>query len=119
MKILLGFDQTATLDGEVLEGTTDFDVDIEGDVTNVTPPHHGWASHLVTRADITITIGIKWAETYAKLWAKFNKHPPEPMDLAISNLFSLPVVMVGAPIRIPIAGLVGWQVKLKPFFLGE
>lgn len=118
MKILLGYEQTASLDGEVLEGTTDFDVDIDGDTLDVTPPHHEWASHLVTRADITITIGIKWAETFEKLWAKFNRHPPEPMQLSISNVFALPVVMVGAPIRVPMAGLVGWQVKLKPWFLG-
>jgi hypothetical protein len=118
MKILLGYQQTASIDGVVLEGTTDFDVDIDGETTEVTPPHHGWASHLVTRSDITITIGIKWHETFAPILAKFNKHPPQPMQLSISGVGSLPVVMAAAPIRVPLAGLVGWQVKLKPWYLG-
>jgi hypothetical protein len=119
MKILLGRDQTAHLDGELLEGTEDFDLDIEGETIKVTPPHHGLASHLVIGADFTITVVIKWHETYAKFAPKFNQHPPQPMTLAISNVGSLPVVMVGAPIRVPLANLVGWQVKLKPFFLAE
>lgn len=118
MKVLLGYEQTASLGGSVLEGTTDFDVDIDGDTTDVTHYSHAWCSHLVTRADVTITITIKWPETYASIYANFNKHPPEPMDLTISNVGSLPVVMVGSPIRVPLAGLVGWQVKLKPWFLG-
>lgn len=118
MKILLGYDQSASLGGVVLEGTTDFDIDISGDTVDVGPPHHGWASHLVTRGDITITIGIKWAETFQLLASKFNRHPPQPMMLAISNVGSLPVVVVGAPIRVPLAGLVEWQIKLKPWYLG-
>lgn len=118
MKILLGYEQTASLDGQVLEGTTDFDIDIDAETTNVTPPGHATASHLVIRSDWTISIAVKWAETYEKLSAKFNKHPPEPMTLSISNVASIPVVMVGAPVRVPLAGLVGWQVRLKPWFLG-
>jgi hypothetical protein len=120
MQVILGRDQTASIDGVELVGTKDFQVDIEGITTDVTPPGHAWTSTLVVGADVTITINILWADNYEKFRAKFNQHPPQPMLLTISNVCAeLPVIMTGVPIAIPIAGLMSWQVKLKPWFLGE
>jgi hypothetical protein len=118
--ILLGRDQNAYLDGEILEGTRDFNIDVEGRTVEVTPPGHDWASTLVISADATITIQILWKNNYDRFKAKFNQHPPKPMTLSISNVaVELPVVIVGSPITVSLRGLMSWQVRLKPWFLGE
>jgi hypothetical protein len=117
LKFLFGYEQQAYLDGVALEGTRDFDIDLDGKTFDVTHPDHNQLSTLLVRADVTITILVLWKYVYDKFAAKFNKHPPEPMTLSMDNIGEVPVSMVGCTIGYSPQGFVGWKVKLKPMLV--
>lgn len=112
-KVKLGRDQVITLDGVTLEGVRDVDVDIDVATHDVTSWWHGWKSTLPVAADATIRVLIYWEENYDDFHSKLNKHPPEPMTLAMSNVGSVPCVPVKVAVKEPIAGVVAWEVTLK------
>jgi len=112
-KVKLGRDQVISLDGIVLEGVRDVDVDIDMSTHDVTSWWHGWKSTLPLAGDVTIKVLVYWAENYEDFYDKFNKHPPERMDLSITNAVSCGCIPVKIAVKQPIAGVLAWEVTLK------
>lgn len=111
--IVLGRDQSLTLDGVVLEGTREFDIDIDLQAHDVTHWSHSWKSSLPVAGDLTCKLLIYWKDNYATFAAKLNKHPPEPMTLAITNAYTFGCVVTKVGIKGPINGVMAWEVELK------
>lgn len=116
--VKLGRDQTISLDGNVLEGTREFDIDIDMKSMEVTSWDHDAASTLPLSLDATVKLLIYWGEDYADISGKLNKHPPEPMTLAISNVGTVRCVPTKVAIKGPISGVLAWEVTLRLFMLG-
>lgn len=116
LKVKLGRDQTLSLDGSVLEGVREVDIDIDMKTVDATSFEHDVASTLPISADASIRVLIYWAEDYDKFADKLNKHPVEPMTLTISNCPTIRCVPVKVAIKQPIAGVLAWEVTLKPFY---
>lgn len=112
-KVKLGRDQTISLDGVVLEGVRELDVDLDMSTHDVTAWWHDWKSTLPLAADATVKVLIYWQENYDDFYRKFNKHPPERMELSISNVGFVPCVPVKVSVKQPIAGVLAWEVTLK------
>lgn len=117
-RIVLGRDQSLTLDGVVLEGTREFDVDMSMATTDITSWWHGWKSTLPIAADITVKLLIYWQQDFAELWTKFNVHPPDPMRLTITNVGFMDVVPTNINAKGPINGVMAWEVTLRLYTYG-
>lgn len=102
-----------TLEGEVLEGTRDFEVDIDLQTTDITAYWHGWKSTLPVAADVTVKLLVYWKDNYTAFRDKLNKHPAEPMKLAITNVGTVTCVPTKVGIKGPINGVMAWDVTLK------
>ena len=111
--VLLGRDQTLTLDGVVLEGTREFDIDIDVQTHDVSFWAFAWKSSLPICADITVRLLVYWKDNYDKFAAKLNKHPAEKMTLGISNAYTFGCVPTKVGIRGPINGVMAWDVTLR------
>jgi hypothetical protein len=112
--VRLGRDQQISLDGVVLEGTREFDFDIDMQTHDVTSWWHGWKSTLPVAADVTIRLLIYWGDTYGtNIGSKLNKHPPERMDMSITNVGFAPCVPTKVSIKTPIDGVMAWDVTMK------
>lgn len=112
--VRLGRDQTISLDGVVLEGTREFDIDIDMATHDVTSWWHGWKSTLPIAGDVTIRLLIYWGDTYGNNIAdKLNQHPPERMDMSITNVGVAPCVPTKVTVKTPIDGVMAWDVTLK------
>lgn len=116
LKVKLGRDQTLSLDGSVLDGVREVDIDIDYRTVDATSFEHNVASTLPLVADASIRVLIYWKDNYDLFDAKFNLHPPQPMTLAISNCPTIRCVPVKVAIKQPIAGVLAWEVTLKPFY---
>lgn len=116
-RILLGRDQSITIDGVVAEGTRELDVDIGTKTIDVTHWTHPVESTHVLSAAISIRVLIYWAECYEKFAARFNRHPPRPFVLGITGAGSARVVPTNVTIKQPITGVVAWEVTCRPYYL--
>lgn len=116
-KVKLGRDQTLSLDGAVLEGVREVEVGVDMKTTEVTSWEHDATSTLPLSIDVSVRLLIYWASDYVLFADKLNKHPPEPMTLAISNVGSVQCVPTGVAIKQPIDGVLAWEVSLKLFML--
>jgi hypothetical protein len=114
-RILLGRNQTVSIDGQTAEGTREVDIDIGGKTFDITSWEHKFSSTLVVSTDVTIKLLIYWKENFDKFANKFNVHPPERMTLGISGAGSWPVIPSSITIKQPIAGTVAWEVTCKLF----
>ena len=112
-KVKLGKDQTISIDGVVLEGTRDVEIDLDVKTTEVTSWDHQYASTLGTGFDATLKLVIYWKEDYDLLRPKMTEHPPAPLEVAISNVGTIYCLPVSARITQPIAGVLGWEVTLR------
>jgi len=112
-KVKLGKDQTISVDGSVLAGTREVEVEFNLKTTEITSWNHQWASTLATTRDATIKLTIYWAEDYASIAPKLNQHPPVPMTVFISNVGTLYCVPTAVKIVQPISGVVAWEVTLQ------
>jgi hypothetical protein len=117
-QVKLGRDQVLKLDGVVLEGVRELDVDMDMSTHDVTSWWHGWKSTLPIAQDATIKVLIYWAENYADFNGKFNVHPPQPMTLEISNVGSGDFVPVKVSVKQPLQGVLAWEVTLKLWTYG-
>jgi hypothetical protein len=118
-KVKLGRDQVLTLDGTVLEGVRELDIDMAMSTHDVTSWWHGWKSTLPLAADASVKVLIYWQENYADFAEKFNKHPPDPLTLGISNVGEADYVPVNIAVKQPIAGVLAWEVTLKLWTYGK
>lgn len=116
LKVKLGRDQTLSLDGSVLEGVREVDIDLDMKTVDATSYEHGVASTLPIAIDATVRVLIYWAEDYEKFADKLNQHPPEPMSLAISNCPTIRCLPVKVAVKQPIDGVLAWEVTLKAFY---
>lgn len=114
-KVKLGRDQVLTLDGKVLEGVREVDLDVSTKTVDVTSWVSFNASTLPIVSDATIRLLIYWKEDWDKLSDKINQHPPKPVTLGISNAYTIRCIPSGVKIMQPIAGVLAWEVTLKPY----
>ena len=111
--IVLGRNQTLSIDGTVLEGVREIDISIDTRTQDVTAWNHDWASTLVMAADVTIGFKLLWSENYSAIGAKFNQHPPQPLTVDISNAGSAKFLPTNVKLGMPIDGVMSWDVTLK------
>lgn len=111
--VVLGRDQSLTLDGVVLEGTREFEIDIDMKTADVTAWHHKWTETLPLVGDVTIKLLIYWKDNYSNFDDKLNKHPAERMKLEVSNAGTFYCVPTQVGIKGPINGVMAWDVTLK------
>jgi len=114
-RVVLARNQQVTLNGSVLEGTRDVDIEASTRTHDVTSWEHSGTSTLVTGADFTVKFLIYWQENFRSLVANFNSQPPVPMDLSIGGAGSVKVVPTNIAIKQPIGGVVAWEVTCRTF----
>lgn len=115
-KVKLGRDQVLSLDGVVLEGVREVDVEIDTTTIDVTPWNGTWRSHFPVVGDATIRLLIYWKENWDALAAKLMTSPPQAVVLEVSNGFTWRCVPTGVKVAQPIAGVLSWEVTLKPYW---
>jgi hypothetical protein len=111
--IRLGRDQVISVGGTALPGTREFDVQVEMQQSDITSWEHATTSTLPIRQDISLHMLIYGAEVWGVVKAKFNQHPPQPLDVSLTNVGSAKFVPVSAKIAAPINGVMSWDVTLK------
>lgn len=115
-RVLLGRDQSISLNGQAIEGVRDFDVSFAGREFDVTNWSHSWTSSVVLFSSATLKLLIYWQDNYVAFAELFNKHPvnEQRVNLAVAGLFSGPFVVTDVQVKSPINGNVAWEVTLKP-----
>lgn len=113
--IVLGRNQSLTLDGAPLNGVREVDVDIDATSIDVTPWNARWRSHLPIVGDATLRILIYHQETWNTLATKIVQLPPVPMTLSVSNAFDWRVLVSTVKVVQPINGVVAWEITFKPY----
>lgn len=111
--IILGRDQTLTIDGTTAEGTREVDVDVAAKDCKVTSWEHDWESTLTLTREATLKVLIYGQEVYDSFSSKFNAFPPQPVTIAISNVGSGKFVQQSVRITQPIDGVMAWEVTFK------
>lgn len=112
-KVKLGHNQKFRLDGQALPGTRDVEVSIDTKQVDVTAWNHSWVSTLPLQIDVTIRATLYWQEDFGKIWPRFNKHPPQKVDLAIDGVVSGPFVPVDVKIANPLSNVLAYDVTFK------
>lgn len=85
-KVRLARKQQITLDGVVLLGTRDFDVDQELDGVDVTPWQSSGTAELTLCESATLTLQVYHLEDAQRIAQKWNKFPPEPVEISIDGV---------------------------------
>lgn len=111
--ILLGRNQTLSLDGSVLEGTREIDIDVQSKTVDVTGWDHVLASTLTLSQDITIKLVVYGQEDHLRINSGLSVEPPQPMNISVSNLGSADFVPVSVRITPSITGVVAWEWTFK------
>lgn len=114
-KIRLGRDQVLTLDGVVLEGVREVDVELDSRTVDITPWDGQYASTLPLVLDATLRLLIYWTEDYQKVASKFHKFPPQPVMLGISSVATIRCLPVNVKVVEPINGVVAWEVTFRAY----
>lgn len=112
-KIKLGRDQVIRLDGTPLEGVREVDFDLTSKTVDVTSWLDNRASTLAICEDVSVRVLIYWEEDYQRIKNKWNRHPPQPMDLDITNFGTYRMVPESVKGGQPIAGVVSWEVTFR------
>jgi len=84
-KVRLARTQSITVDGTVLLGTRDFDVDVELDTVDVTRWDSAARGEITLTEMNTITLQVYYAEDVKRFMLKWNKFPPEPMEISVDG----------------------------------
>jgi predicted secreted protein len=119
-RIVLGRNQTMTLNGQTIEGLREFDVDMTGTEFDITNWRHQWTSSIVICASATVKLLIYWEENYQTFVTLFNKHPAtsQLVRLAVAGLFSGQFSVSSVQAKSPINGNAAWEVTLKSMVYG-
>lgn len=112
-RVILGRNQSVTIDGATVEGTRDIDVEAGGKSFDITSWEHAFSSTLVVSTDITIKVLIYWKENFDTFAGKFNQHPPQPFRLGISGIGTWRVVPANISVKSGVGGNVAWEVTCK------
>lgn len=112
-RVILGRNQSVTIDGSTVEGTRDIDVDVGGKSFDITSWQDRFSSTLVVSTDVTMKVLIYWAENFDLFAGKFNQHPPQPFNLGISGVGTWRVVPTNIGIKSSVTGNVAWEVTCK------
>lgn len=114
-KVRLGRDQVLTLDGTVLKGIREVDVDVDTRTVDITPWNSRFASTIPVVMDATVRLLIYWKEDWESIESKMFADPIEPVVLGITNAFSIKCIPAGARVTQPIQGVVAWEVTLRAY----
>lgn len=85
-KVRLARKQQISVDGVVLQGTRDFDVEQELDGVDITPWRASGTAELTLCESATLSLQVYHLEDAKRLAAKWNKFPPEPVEISISGV---------------------------------
>ena len=112
-KVKLGKDQTISIDGTLLEGTREVDIDLELKTHDISSWDHAFASTFGTSLDATARLTIYWKEDYDRLHSKLTQHPPSPLAVNISNVGTVYCLPVSVRVTQPINNVLAWEVVLR------
>ena len=112
-KVRLARDQSITVDGIVLLGTRDFELDQEVDGVDVTPWQATGAAELTLVESATLTLQVYYVEALQRLAAKWNAFPPEPVEVAIPYVGTGKFIVRNIKYAGPFAGVLAYTVTLK------
>jgi hypothetical protein len=111
-KVRLARSQSIKADGIVLLGTRDFDVDLELDTVDVTPWDSAARGELTLTEMNTITLQIYHVEDVRRFMAKWNKFPPEPVQIAVDGA-SANFLVHKVKVSGQFSGVLSYEVVLK------
>jgi hypothetical protein len=78
-KVLLARNQSISVNGRVLLGTRDFDIDVDSDAVDVTPWDSGFRGEMPLTEMTTITLQVYHLDEVALFMAAWNQFPPQPL----------------------------------------
>lgn len=82
-KVRLGRSQSITVNGRVLLGTRDFDLDVDSDSFDVTPWDSDYRGEMPLTESTTITLQVYHLDEVALFMAAWNRFPPRPLRVAV------------------------------------
>jgi len=112
-KVRLARNQQISADGIVLQGTRDFDVEQELDGVDVTPWQASGTAELTLCETATLTLQVYHLEDLRRLYAKWNKFPPEPIQLSIDGVGAGKFVIKNIKYAGDFAGLLTYTCTFK------
>lgn len=116
-KVKLAKDQAIYADGVALLGTRDFEIERDLDGVDVTPRNASGTAELTLCETASMKLQIYHVEDVVRLNAKWNKFPPEPVEIAVANssgeqIASGRFVIKSMTIAGPFGNLVSYTVNL-------
>jgi hypothetical protein len=111
-KVRLARSQSIRADGIVLLGTRDFDVDLELDTVDVTRWDSAARGELTLTEMNTVTLQIFHAEDVRRFMAKWNKFPPQPVQISVDGA-SAKFLVHKVKLSGQFSGVLSYEVVLK------
>lgn len=113
--IALGRDQYIEVDDQRLNGTRQFDVDVQMQEVDVTSWQHAWKTSLPVCAEVTVSMTVYGQEDAGVVIGKFNQHPPAKVKIALSSIGTGYFVPTQLRAAVPVDGIVAYDVTFKGF----
>jgi len=111
-KVRLARSQSITVNGRVLLGTRDFDIDVDSDSVDVTPWDSDYRGEMPLTEMTTITLQVYHQEEVGLFMAAWNQFPPLPLTVSVVGA-SANFVIQKLKISGQFNGLVVYEVVLK------
>lgn len=111
--VKLGKDETVSLDGTTLLGVREVDFELTSKTHDITSWTDSRSSTLTILEDVSIRVLVYWRSDYDRIYQKWNKHPPQAMQInfgAGSSYWVVPESIKGGQ---PIDGVVSWEVTFR------
>lgn len=111
--IKLGHNCKLRIDGFVMEGARDVEIEIDTRKVDVTAWNHLWTSTLPVGMDVTLRALIYWHTDFGSIWQKFNRYPPQPVRIVVDGVITGNFLPVECRIANPLAAVVSYDVTFK------
>jgi len=111
-KVLLARNQSISVNGRVLLGTRDFDIDVDSDAVDVTPWDSGFRGEMPLTEMTTITLQVYHLDEVALFMAAWNQFPPQPLTVSVIGA-TANFVIQKLKISGQFSGLIAYEVVLK------
>lgn len=106
----LGRDQRVTVGG-VTTGVREIDLEVSSRSARITGWDEPWETTLVLSREVKVTLTALTKDVFDVVWPKFNAHPPQPLDISITNVGTVKVVPTSVKVGAPIGGLLTWDME--------